>query len=286
MATDRINVVFQGPNTADGVSLRDLNVTFTCLQDAVRRMASHLAGVGNRGRGPGPKWLREQVSLRLVSTFSGSFVATLALPPGRAGSDGKDFGADALQAILAWSGEDDGSLPPEVFDSLHSIATSLSPDVDQVHLAGELDGGRHVTIQRATRERIPAANPVPSDSPAEISMHGRLLEVDWKNGTAQLHNYGERPVDLRFAASLNEAMRQLATRYVKVRGAGSFNYQDEWETVAVHEIVAEWSVVDDFYAREPKVFDPEKASSYYQDDDDDPIDIEEFIRVIREARDT
>ena len=119
----------------------------------------------------------------------------------------------------------------------------------------------------------------------EILLYGRLLEIDWKNGTAQLHNYGERPVDLRFAASLNEAMRQLATRYVKVRGIGSFNDQDEWETVAVREIVAERSVIDDFYAREPKIFDPEKATSYYKDDDDDPIDIEAFIRVIREARD-
>ena len=86
----------------------------------------------------------------------------------------------------------------------------------------------------------------------EILLYGRLLEIDWKNGTAQLHNYGEKPVDLRFPASLNEAMRELATRYVKVRGAEASNDQDERETVTVREIVAERSVIDDLYAREPK----------------------------------
>lgn len=162
MATAEINVVFEGPNTADGVSLRDLNATFRRVQDAVRQMASHLAGVETRGRPP--EWLRDQISLRLLTVFPGSFGTTLALSPGRTRHGGKDFGVDALEAIFGWSGEDDGALPPEVIDTLHSVR-------------------------------------------------------------------------------------------------------------------------DEFYAREPVVFDPDKATGFYDHDDDDPVDIEAFIRVIYEARD-
>ena len=81
-----------------------------------------------------------------------------------------------------------------------------------------------------------------------------------------------------------ESMQQLATRFVKVVGIGHSNNDDEWEVVTVHQIFAERSVVDEFYAREPKIFDPEKARAMALPADD-PTDIEEFIRVIYEARD-
>ena len=121
--------------------------------------------------------------------------------------------------------------------------------------------------------------------PAAASLYGRLLEINWQNGTAQLHRYGEAVVPLRFASGLNETMRELATRYVAVRGEGHITAQDEWATVAVREIVAEPSEIDAFYARPARAFDPQQAAIFYEDDPDDPVDIDEFIRVIYEGRD-
>ncbi len=263
----------------EGVPVQDLNETLQHVQGAVRLMALHLAGVETRGRPP--EWLRQQSSLWLRDVFPGSFGATLGLAPPSTQPGDTDYGSEALDAILEWKGDGDGSLPADVIKRVKAIGLNLSPHVQQVRL-GDPYSERQVVINRTQRERRPARRR--SRAEIETLLFGRLLEVDWKNGTAQLHNYGERPVDLRFAASLSEAMRELATRYVKVRGTGIFNDQDEWETVAVREIVAERSVIDDFHTREPKIFDPEKAASYYQDDNDEPIDIEEFIRVIREAR--
>ena len=119
----------------------------------------------------------------------------------------------------------------------------------------------------------------------EVSLSGRLLEVNWNSRTAELHNYGESPIYLRFGIELSDLFREYATRYVTIRGIGRFNSNDQWQDVAVREIVAEQSVRDEFYAREPVIFDPDAAIGFYNHDDDDPVDIEEFIRVIYEARD-
>ena len=119
----------------------------------------------------------------------------------------------------------------------------------------------------------------------EVLLHGRLREVNCDQGTAELHNYGAPAIALRFEAGWNETMRQLATRYVKVRGSGRYNANDERETVTVREVVAERSAIDDLRAREPKIFDPDKATVFYQHDAGDPIDIAKFIRVIYEERD-
>lgn len=282
MATTQINVVFEGPETGEGVPLQDLNKTLQSVQRAVRLMAAHFAGVGIQGRPP--EWLRLQSSLWLRNVFPGSFGATLALSPSESRAGDGNYGAEALDAILGWDGHDD-SLPVGVVKSLNAIGISLSSNIQQVQLGDPYNKGRSVVIRRKPRERrrIPAA--LPRDMQTEALLYGRLLEVNWSNGTAQLHRYGEKAVVLRFDPSLYEAMHELATRYVKVIGIGSFNRDDEWETVTVHEITAEHSEIDAFRAREPRVFDPARATSYYRHDDDDPIDIEELIRVIYEGRD-
>lgn len=282
MAATRINVVFEGPEMQDGVPLHDLNETLKRVQDAVRLMTAHLAGVEVRGRPP--QWLRDQSSLRLMEVFPGSFGAALALAPSRDVSAGVDFGAAALDAILNWPG-DNWSLPREVTDCLNAIGFNLSPQVNQVRLDDPTDG-RRVEIRRTRRERRLAPRAPDFATETEISLRGRLLEVNWSLGTAELHNYGESPTSLQFAAELSAKFQELATRYVTVKGIGRVNFNDEWETVTVREIIPEWSVRDDFYSREPEAFNPEQATAFYRQDDDDAVNVEEFIRNIYEARDT
>ena len=282
VATGEINVVFEGPEIGEGVPLQDLNKTLQSVQRAVRLMAAYSAGVGIQGRPP--EWLRQQSSLWLRNIFPGSFGATLALPLSESRPDARNYGSDALDAILGWNG-DEHSLPGEVVKCLNSIAFGLSSHVQQVRLGDPYRKERNVVIERKRRERRESRHSLLGTMEAETLLYGRLLEVNWNNGTAQLHSYGEKPVDLRFAPSLNEAMHELATRYVKVVGIGRFNRDDEWETVTVNELTAEHSELDAFRAREPKFFDPARATSYYRHDNDDPIDIEEFIHIIYEGRD-
>ena len=44
------------------------------------------------------------------------------------------------------------------------------------------------------------------------------------------------------------------------------------------------SAKSELYSREPKIFDPEKATSYYKDDGEDPVDIHAFVQTIYESR--
>ena len=283
MPITQVTVIFEGPAMDDGVSVADLNETLKRLQTAVRLMASHLAGVEPRGR---PReWLRRQSSLRLMAVFPGSFRASLALPDVRYGEE--NYGAQALDAILELDENAGRRLPPRVARSINDIGRSLSSDVWQVMLA-DPDGRRRVTINRtrhtSRRPRYKSPNP-PITAAVEAMLYGRLLEVNWQNGTAQLHRYGEPVVPLQFESGLNETMRQLATRYVAVRGEGRITTQEEWATVAIREIVAEASEIDAFYARPPRAFDPQQAAGFYRDDADDPVDIAEFVRGIYEGRD-
>ena len=282
MPITQVTVIFEGPAMDAGVSVADLNETLKRLQTAVQRMASHLAGVGPRGRPP--EWLRRQSSLRLMAVFPGSFRASLALPDVPYG--GENYGAQALDAILELDENAGRRLPPRVANSINDIGLSLSSDVWWVTLADPA-GRRQVVIDRARRSRRPARVPhnPPMTAAMEALLYGRLLEINWQNGTAQLHRYGEPVVPLQFEPGLNETMRQLATRYVAVRGEGRITTQGEWVEVAIREIVAEPSQIDAFYARPPRAFDPQQATGFYRDDADDPVDIAEFVRSIYEGRD-
>ena len=282
MPITQVTVIFEGPAMDDGVSVADLNETLKRIQTAVRLMASHLAGVRPRGRPP--EWLRRQSSLRLMAVFPGSFRASLALPDVPYG--GENYGAQALDAILELDENAGRRLPPRVARSINDIGRSLSSDVWQVTLADPA-GRRQVVIDRARRPPRPARVPhnPPMTAAMEALLYGRLLEINWQNGTAQLHRYGEPVVPLQFESGLNETMRQQATRYVAVRGEGRITTQEEWATVAIREIVAEASEIDAFYSRPPRAFDPQQAAGFYRDDADDPVDIAEFVRGIYEGRD-
>ena len=117
-------------------------------------------------------------------------------------------------------------------------------------------------------------------------VEGRLMEVNWACGTAELHYIPQRIVPLRFDPALNDDMRRLATQYVEIRGRGRFKDNDEWDVIYVEQITdtRSWSEPFDLNAfrnnPNPKIFDPDKVVTVSE-----PFDVDEFIRIIREGRD-
>ena len=112
------------------------------------------------------------------------------------------------------------------------------------------------------RQKPDKTKPPVLDEPALVE--GRLMEVNWACGTAELHFIPQRVVPLRFDPALNDDMRRLATQYVEIRGRGRFNDNDEWDVIYVEQITStrSWSEPFDLdafrNAPDPKIFDPDK----------------------------
>ena len=122
------------------------------------------------------------------------------------------------------------------------------------------------------------------DEPALVE--GRLMEVNWAYGTAELHYIPQRVVPLRFDPSLNDDMRRLATQYVEIRGRGRFNDNDEWDIIYVEQITSTQSCSEPFDLEafrnnpNPKIFDPDKIVTIDLTEEE----WEAFHRVICEGR--
>ena len=121
----------------------------------------------------------------------------------------------------------------------------------------------------------------------DATVQGRLMVVDWLRRTAELHNYGEPGVRLRFGPEMDEEMQRRATQYVEVRGRGQVAADGSLVQLHVGQISGTRSSSRDSFdleellnAPNPKIFDPKKVVRSTE-----PFDVDDFMRVIREGRD-
>ena len=115
------------------------------------------------------------------------------------------------------------------------------------------------------------------------TVYGRILEVDWKDGSAELHTPAG-VIRMEFAEDRAEDLRRFARRYVEVKGAADLTEDGDIRAIAVETI--ESTLDDDSFwhplspaelARaqgiRPYTF-PEPV------DDGDPFDVDEFLAAI------
>lgn len=243
----------------------------------MRHMVSHLGGYEQR---PGrfPNWVYDQSDLRLVATSPGSFTAELSLhspPEDLFGSPGQ--GPAALEALMKWDGTENSTLPGVVTDRLLAISSAL-PSGMRVWLGTDSDRHRVEIRQRSRRAK-------PAGEHHEAVLQGWLKEVNWERHTAQLHDYAGEFIRLKFHPDLDEEMRLLATGYVEVTGRGQFDKRGAWKAVLVKQVTATRSHNEPFDLEaflndpNPRIFDSEKVVTASE-----PFDVDEFLRVIHEAR--
>ena len=109
---------------------------------------------------------------------------------------------------------------------------------------------------------------------------GTLMEVDWANKTARLDRFRQKSVKLRFAKELDEEMRRFATEFVRVEGKGYLRAPDtdkeEWVNFEVESVKIPYQGKGQVFRKEAWLAD----KSLF----DTTFDVDEFNRVIREAR--
>ena len=118
---------------------------------------------------------------------------------------------------------------------------------------------------------------------APRTVRGRILEVDWRDGTAELHTPAG-VIRMEFAEDRAEDLRRFATRYVEVKGVADLTEDGDVRALAVETI--ELTLDDDSFWRplspaeliraqgiRPYTF-PEPL------DDGDLFDVDEFLAMI------
>ena len=278
-----LHITFDGPRIEqDGVSLDDFHKTVQHLQTALRHMVIHLAGVQGRT----PEWVRNESILRLKRPFPGSLGAELCLaPPHDSQRLLEDHGQIAIERIVRWepdNSETTEALPLPVTIALRKIQSDISSEITAIRII-EPGTGKSILVPRVEKEEQATQS---TGQHKAGPLFGWLNEVNWDKGTAQLHRYAEKHVQLRFDPELHEEMLRYATQFVEVRGSGRFNKSDQWTSVHVEQISGP-SPWDESFDLEtfrnnpnPKIFHPDLTITASE-----PFDVDEYNRAIKEARD-
>ena len=199
------------------------------FQMALRRMIEARAG-----REPKPGRLPDKVrvpgTLWLVATSTGSFTAELALAEPNPDEFNFSLAEEAVDELLAGMRQPE-ELPSAVAREVGAIQTSMSEGVDLVRFGGNA-ANAPVTLRRKRSVTV-AEQPPSVRTPSQA--HGRILEVDWKDGTAELHTAG-RVVSLEFAEDRAEDLRRFATQSVTVEGMADVTDHGDPKTIEVETI--------------------------------------------------
>lgn len=118
---------------------------------------------------------------------------------------------------------------------------------------------------------------------APRTAHGRILEVDWKDGTAELHT-PTGVIRMEFAEDRAEDLRRFATRYVEVKGVADLTEHGDIRALAVETI--ESALDDDSFWHPRSLAELIRAQGIRPYtfpeplDDGDPFDVDEFLAMI------
>ena len=111
---------------------------------------------------------------------------------------------------------------------------------------------------------------------------GRILEVDWRDGTAELHTPAG-VIRMEFAEDRAEDIRRFATRYVEVRGRAGLTEDGDIRALTVETIEA--TLDDDSFWHPLSLAELIRAQgirpyTFPEPLDDDPFDVDEFLAAI------
>ena len=273
----RLDLRFDGPEIASGIEVDDLHRTVLHLREALRLLLEQDAErVPREGRETG--WAMRESAMRVGAPAPGSLLVPLSVGPvGGSPPAWRDFREAAIARLFARA-----DLPRGVAGELEAIAVGLSEAVTSVRL-GDPANGRGLELRRRTGEtrETPETGGAVEDEVAILE--GWLREVNWAEGTAQLHDYyGERIVRLRFEPALADAITRRANDFALVRGRGEIDDDDRWTEVRVEEVRGPRSCWEPFdreaFLNDPnaEVFDPDTMVRCSE-----PFDVDEFIRIAR-----
>lgn len=115
------------------------------------------------------------------------------------------------------------------------------------------------------------------------TVYGRILEVDWKDGTAELHTPAG-VIRMEFAEDRAEDLRRFAMRYVEVKGVADLMEDGNLRALAVETIEPTLDDSSFWHPLSPAELARAQGIRPYTFpeplDDDDAFDVDEFLAMI------
>ncbi len=224
----QITVHLEGPRVAKGrLSVDDFGRLIKGIQLSIKRIGLNRAG--RHGRGPGrlPREIEAACSLEVVSLDRGSLSVTLALPePSDQASLFDDPGEEALALLVDGLGQIEQlteswpePIDQSVIESLLDVSRLLDRGIERVEVRlGDRRVLRRAAMNLQVRSRL--RSQIERPLPSETSTVGLLMEIDFKDHTAEVHEPSGNVVRLSFTPDEDELMREAAKARVRVFGEG------------------------------------------------------------------
>lgn len=216
-----IVAVFEGPAVARGrVSVPEFVRVLDGIQRSLVIVGQDLMG-RQRTRGPVPQTYTEQLTLELVATEPGSFTATLALPEPRTPAL-IDLGEEALDKVLEGiEAEFKKSVAPVLSEAARAVVreTILKAVGRDTRLT--IRGGKARREIVISEDAVNQAQAFVAEMPrprGRTQLVGRLLEIDFKDHTAEVWDASGRMTRVRFDEELADVLKAAARMQVVVEG--------------------------------------------------------------------
>lgn len=285
-----IEVTFEGPDIGPGwVPVPSLVAVLDGLQHAVVAVVEDLWGRQHR-RGPVPAEIQRQATFRLGAVRAGSFGATLAL---QEPDEPELFDAQAEAVSRLLTGIDDhlagraSELPDAALRHIEAVAERARRTGNRLVLEGGRARKRVVVSGEAAAR--PEARPLKPEV-RKVRVSGRLLEIDYRDGSAEVWDALGRMTRIRF----NEDQRALvdAARLQQVAVEGLLETAPAGKAGAVTLQSIEPVRIDDGFWRTPSLADlaaeqgvrpiedpSDLVADFWEEDDE-----EEFLAALRRWR--
>lgn len=224
-----LEVHLEGPAVkGHRISVDDFGRLIHNIQLATKRLGQRIAGQEGKRSGRLIKDVEAACSLQIVAIGAGSVRVHLGLPaPANQPSIFGDTGGlaverllDGLEMLDRTDNEWPTDFDPAVVDPVLELGRILNHGVEKIEFKyGQRSGKRRKTTYTAKlRDRIEKRISAPMRQ--QISLIGFLLEIDFKDRTAEIHQTLGQVVKFSFPETLDGIVLAAAKRQVKVIGKG------------------------------------------------------------------
>jgi hypothetical protein len=287
-----IKTTFEGPDIGPGwVPVPDLLAVLDGLQNAIVIVVEDLWGRRHKP-GPVPSEIQRQATLQFGDVQVGSFGATLTLrAPKRHEPEMFDIQPEAIDRLL--TGIEDQvagrvpDLPGEARRHIETLAARIRRTEDRLIL----EGGRARKKVVISAETVAPSELLPQAPEArKIRVTGRLLEIDYKDRSAEVWDPLGQMTRIRFTEDQREQVD--AARQLQVAVEGRLEVAPSGKSGAITLELLEPVRVDDRFWRAPSIAelaaeqgvrpieDPSSLVANFWEDDDE----EDFLATLRRWR--